>query len=107
MGINEDQISFSSWKDNLRFHYGRGKVLLCYNDEKNHHMLGDLHDDTVHAIWRGEAMRKLRAAHRAGNGARAYTACKLSFLPREKSHLSTDDVRTGNCFVAFQLRKTK
>jgi radical SAM protein with 4Fe4S-binding SPASM domain len=69
-----------------------GKVQLCYNDENNHHVLGDINEQTIHEIWHGENMQKLRNMHRGHQALKEYKACQLCFLPRTKSKLTRVEI---------------
>ena len=61
-----------------------GRVLLCYNDEFDNHILGDLNnDESIKDIWNGKLIREARDIHKKNQGVEKYTACKKCFLPRE------------------------
>ena len=59
-----------------------GKVFLCYCDELEHHVLGDLRNDSIKDIWHGEKMASARNAHRKHVALEEYDSCKKCFHPR-------------------------
>ena len=59
-----------------------GRVLLCSNDELGKHILGDANKQTLHEIWNGEAMRKVRAIHLQHRGVAEIESCRECYLPR-------------------------
>ena len=59
-----------------------GRVLLCANDEEGRCLLGDVNQQSVHAIWHGELLEKMRALHRK-NAFKEVDVCRDCYLPRE------------------------
>ena len=57
-----------------------GKILLCYNDEFDNHILGHIDNDKIGDVWIGEKMTKAREIHRRNKGVENYTACAKCFL---------------------------
>jgi radical SAM protein with 4Fe4S-binding SPASM domain len=61
-----------------------GRILMCYNDEFDHHVYGDITEgDTILDVWEGKEMTKARELHMKHSGIEAYHACSRCFLPRE------------------------
>jgi radical SAM protein with 4Fe4S-binding SPASM domain len=60
-----------------------GLVMKCSNDEENKEVIGDVNTDSVHSIWHGEKMSKIRALHLTGTGFLKNDVCRRCYLPRE------------------------
>jgi len=59
-----------------------GLVMKCSNDEENREVIGDVNKQTVHEVWHGEAMQKVRAQHKQPRGFMASLVCRKCYLPR-------------------------
>ena len=57
--------------------------MMCSNDEENEYIIGDVNDETVHNIWNGDALNKVRNIHLKQNGYKSIEVCKKCYLPRE------------------------
>lgn len=62
-----------------------GRVMMCSNDEENWHVMGDANTQTVHEIWHGEPLNRIRALHKEKDGFKKIDACKKCYVPR-KTH---------------------
>lgn len=60
-----------------------GLVMKCSNDEENREVIGDINKQTVHAIWHGEAMQRVRDLHKKSKGFMDSAVCKKCYLPRK------------------------
>lgn len=60
-----------------------GLVMKCSNDEENQEVIGDVNLETVHQVWHGEKMNKVRAMHLQEQGFMQSTVCKKCYLPRQ------------------------
>lgn len=60
-----------------------GKVMPCSNDEMSRVCVGDVNQQTVHEIWHGEELQKIRDGHKKHLGFLDMPLCKLCYLPRE------------------------
>lgn len=58
-----------------------GKVMLCANDEAGSYLLGDIHVESVHDIWQGEKIKKIRKLHESGKF-KDLDVCRKCYLPR-------------------------
>lgn len=74
-----------------------GLVMKCSNDEENREVIGDAKTQTVHEIWHGEKMRKVREMHLQPRGFMNSAVCRKCYLPRK----TQDDVGEvgGRTFV--------
>ncbi len=63
-----------------------GLVMKCSNDEENHEIIGNANLETVHQLWHGENMKKVREMHLKPRGFMNSPVCKRCYLPRK-----TDD----------------
>jgi radical SAM protein with 4Fe4S-binding SPASM domain len=60
-----------------------GLVMKCSNDEENREILGDANRQSVHELWHGEAMRKVREMHKGARGFMGSPVCRRCYLPRK------------------------
>ena len=60
-----------------------GLVMKCANDENNKDVIGDANKETVHSIWHGEKMTKVREMHNEKDGFLKSEVCRSCYLPRE------------------------
>jgi len=59
-----------------------GRALLCANDEKGEHIIGDTNNDSLYDIWHGDEMQKVRNAHCLKEGFKEFEVCRKCHLPR-------------------------
>jgi len=77
-----------------------GRVLMCYNDEFDHHVYGDISKgDTIEKVWNGEEMTRARGVHKKHKGIESYHACNRCFLPREHESYETVKINGKNISV--------
>ncbi len=62
-----------------------GQVLLCSNDEVGKVRVGDIFESSVHEIWHGEVLTRIRDLHSKGEFTKC-EACRICYVPRK-----TDD----------------
>jgi radical SAM protein with 4Fe4S-binding SPASM domain len=62
-----------------------GLVMKCSNDEENVETVGDATKQTVHEIWHGEKMTKVREMHKEVRGFLKSEICRKCYLPRKTS----------------------
>ncbi|MDY0116713.1 MAG: radical SAM protein [Sulfurimonadaceae bacterium] len=74
-----------------------GSVMMCSNDEENDHIIGDANNETLHSIWHGEALNKVRALHKQEDGFKNLDVCKRCYLPRATEANETSEVN-GRAF---------
>lgn len=60
-----------------------GLVMKCSNDEENREVIGDINKQTVHEVWHGEAMQRVRDLHKKSKGFMESAVCKKCYLPRK------------------------
>lgn len=59
-----------------------GLVMKCSNDEENKEVIGDVKLQTVHEIWHGEKMNKVREMHKKSIAIENSEVCRKCYLPR-------------------------
>ena len=59
-----------------------GLVMKCSNDEENREVIGNINQETVHAVWHGEKMNGVRDMHKQSRGFMQSAVCKKCYLPR-------------------------
>lgn len=60
-----------------------GLVMKCSNDEENREIVGNANEETVHQIWHGERLHRVRELHRQPRGFMQSTVCRRCYLPRK------------------------
>lgn len=70
-----------------------GLVMKCANDEENKEVVGDVKTQTVHEIWHGEKLNKMREMHNKEKGFMCSEVCKRCYLPRKTQD---DIVKVGD-----------
>jgi radical SAM protein with 4Fe4S-binding SPASM domain len=60
-----------------------GRVMMCSNDEENWHVMGDANMQTIHQIWHGEELQKIRNFHKQKDGFKNVAACRKCYVPRQ------------------------
>lgn len=59
-----------------------GLVMMCSNDEENIEIVGDTNKESIHEIWHGEKLNKIRELHKKRNGFMEVPVCRKCYLPR-------------------------
>lgn len=60
-----------------------GLVMKCSNDEENMEIMGDVNTQSVHEVWHGEEMTKVREQHLEPKGFMKSEVCRKCYLPRQ------------------------
>ncbi len=70
-----------------------GLVMKCSNDEENWEVIADIKTETVHQVWHGDDMNKIREMHKKPLGFMESAVCRKCYLPRETidEEASVDD----------------
>lgn len=58
-----------------------GLCMMCSNDEEGTNIVGDANKQSIHEIWHGPEMSKVRDIHRRFQGCREIHACAQCYLP--------------------------
>jgi hypothetical protein len=58
-----------------------GTCMMCANDEEAKHPVGNANLQTIHEIWHGPAMTRVRELHTSHQGCKSLTACAQCYLP--------------------------
>ena len=84
-----------------------GLVMKCSNDEENREVIGDANSQTVHELWHGEAMQKVRKMHKKPRGFMNSAVCRRCYLPRktedEEAHVGARTFVVRNYTRRIQL----
>lgn len=59
-----------------------GLAMMCSNDEEASVIVGDANKETIYDIWHGNALNRIRAAHKRKNGFMDIPVCRKCYLPR-------------------------
>ena len=60
-----------------------GLVMKCSNDEENDEVIGDIKDQSVHDVWHGQQLQKIRSLMKEENGFMKSSVCRKCYLPRK------------------------
>jgi radical SAM protein with 4Fe4S-binding SPASM domain len=60
-----------------------GLVMKCSNDEENREVIGNASEQSVHEIWHGPGMQKVRDTHKQPRGFLSSPVCRKCYLPRK------------------------
>lgn len=60
-----------------------GFVPMCSNDEYDEAIIGDAWKQTIHEIWNGKEMNRIREKHKQKDGFMEFDICKKCFYPRK------------------------
>jgi MoaA/NifB/PqqE/SkfB family radical SAM enzyme len=58
-----------------------GLCMMCANDEEGKVIVGDANTQSIHEIWHGKEMTRIREIHRRCAGAKELSACGECYLP--------------------------
>ncbi|MFZ5862547.1 MAG: radical SAM/SPASM domain-containing protein [Nitrospirota bacterium] len=76
-----------------------GLCMMCSNDEEGKVIVGDANQQSIHAIWHGPEMTRVREIHRRCAGADELSACAECYLPLKTYEA---DVTVGERTVAAE-----
>lgn len=60
-----------------------GNVLMCANDEDGEGILGNAYQQSIHEIWHGKELNRIRDIHRQDGGFLSLDICRLCYYPRK------------------------
>ena len=60
-----------------------GRVMMCSNDEDSQAVIGDVNNQTIHEIWHGEKLDKVRQLHSQPDGFKQIEVCRKCYYPRK------------------------
>lgn len=58
-----------------------GLCMMCSNDESGDHIVGDVNKQTIHEVWHGAEMAKVRELHKRHQACSKIEACGKCYLP--------------------------
>ena len=70
-----------------------GLCMMCSNDEEGTNIVGDASRQTIHEIWHGPEMTRVRDSHRRFRGCQEIGACAQCYLPLQTYE---EDVHVGD-----------
>ncbi len=84
-----------------------GLVMKCSNDEENREVIGDVNKESVHAVWHGEKMNRVREMHKQPRGFMQSPVCRKCYLPRktddEEAHVGARTFTVKNYVHRIQV----
>jgi radical SAM protein with 4Fe4S-binding SPASM domain len=60
-----------------------GDVMMCNSDEYGEEIIGNVHEESIHQIWHGERLEKIRKLHAVTDGFKKLSVCRRCFYPRK------------------------
>lgn len=60
-----------------------GHVMGCSNDENSEQLVGDAYRQTIHEMWHGSEMSRLRDIHNSQDGFQSLPVCRHCYYPRK------------------------
>ena len=60
-----------------------GIVMMCSNDEENSIVVGNLQKQSIHEMWHGDKLNKIREQHKKKNGFEQMAICRKCYLSRK------------------------
>ena len=70
-----------------------GLCMMCSNDEEGKVIVGDVNKQTIHEVWHGKEMKRVREIHSRCAGSKELSACNECYLPLQTKNT---DVWLGN-----------
>lgn len=69
-----------------------GRVMMCSNDEDTRHPVGNAYEQTIHEIWHGKPLSRVRSLHIRPGGFKEIPVCRRCYYPRETESNETAEV---------------
>ena len=74
---------------------------MCNSDEYGEEILGDVTKSSIHEIWHGEHLSRIRKLHAEQDGFKKVPVCTKCFYPRkteknEKATINGREILVGN-----------
>jgi radical SAM protein with 4Fe4S-binding SPASM domain len=60
-----------------------GEVAMCSNDDEVRTVIGDANNESIHSIWHGKPLNKIREMHNMLDGFKEIDVCRLCYYPRK------------------------
>ena len=60
-----------------------GEVMMCNSDEYGEEVVGNANNETIHEIWHGKKLNRIREIHNKRNGFKEIPVCTKCFFPRK------------------------
>lgn len=60
-----------------------GNVMMCSNDEDGQVIIGNAYEQSIHDIWHGNSLNKIRRVHNTPDGFKSMDVCRHCYYPRK------------------------
>jgi hypothetical protein len=60
-----------------------GQAMMCSNDEESEEIVGDASQQSIHEIWHGEKLTRIRDIHNKEDGFKCLDVCMKCYYPRK------------------------
>ncbi len=77
-----------------------GKAMMCSNDEDGQIIIGDADRQSIHEIWHGSSLNKIRGTHSIINGFKTLDVCRHCYYPRKT--ISDETVKVNNRMINIE-----
>lgn len=84
-----------------------GKVMMCSNDEDGQIIIGDAYEQSIHEIWHGTPLNKIRETHRMLDGFKSIDVCRHCYYPRKTIADETVTVNGRLILIENYLNRTQ
>lgn len=84
-----------------------GFVMKCSNDEENQEVIGDVNKQTIHEIWHGENMKKVRDLLKDPQGFKQSRVCRQCYLPRKTVEDEVARINNREFIIKNYLNRTQ
>jgi len=75
-----------------------GDVMMCNSDEYGDEIVGNAWEETIHEIWHGPKLQKIRQLHSETDGFKKVPVCRKCFYPR-KSEVNESAIVDGRTIL--------
>jgi len=77
-----------------------GRVMMCSNDEDSAQVIGNANNKTIHEIWHGKELNKIRETHAKKDGFLEIPICKKCYYPRKTEINESANVNNRVIFIS-------
>lgn len=84
-----------------------GGVLVCANDEESEWVIGNVNENSIHELWNGEQMQRMRELHKEKDGYRREHICSKCYLPRRMQQEAVIEVNGRKVVVESYTKRSQ
>lgn len=84
-----------------------GRVMMCSNDEDTLNPVGNVYELSIHEIWHGEALSRVRDIHAKDNGFLNLQVCRSCYYPRKTVGDEVADVNGREVIIENYINRAQ